>query len=113
MSNYNPISVKQYDILHIFPSVLHTDISAPEPLSPAELEVLSHLIEDWNKLASHLSISEEKVKKIEAANMKEWDCCRELLEGVAAERMKIFGALEDMKYCALADSLLCGTLTLI
>ena len=92
--------------------MIDTDISAPEPLSPSEMETISHFIADWKTLARHLDISKDKVREIEAANMRRMDCCRKLLEAVAAERMKIVGALKDMKFDALADSLNCGTLTL-
>lgn len=74
------------------------------------METVSHFITDWKTLALHLNISEDKVREIKAVNMRERDCCRNLLEVAAVKKGEMIGILEEMKYYALADSLICETL---
>lgn len=94
--------------LLFFLSVLHSNISkdAQEPLSPLEVETVAHFIADWKTLALHLNLSEDGVREIEGANMRERDCCRRLLEVGAVEKTTMIDVLEEMEYYALADSLI-------
>lgn len=89
-------------------SVIHANISRDphESLSTLEMETVSHFITDWKTLALHLNVSEDKMREIEAANTRERDCCRKLLEVAAVERRTIIDVLEEREYYALADSLL-------
>lgn len=92
-------------------SVIHTYIRREpnEPLSPLEVETVSHFIADWKTLALELKLSEDKVREIEAANMRERDCCRKLLEVAAVGKRAMIGILEEMEYYSLADALICET----
>ena len=93
-------------------SVIHANISRDphEPLSPLEVETVSHFITDWKTLALELNISEDVVTGIEAAHKRERDCCRRLLEVAAVEKRTMIDVLEEMEYFALADTLMCETL---